>query len=99
MAAANVQARPTVQEEFTIAGDTTVYTGTFSDPQLVPVMTRQGYQDHLVTYLLAEASLFGAAPVSRVNLVRTQTGRTMFVHMVDAMEVVVYRFMLTDREL
>ena len=99
MAAANVQARPTIQEAFTIEGDATVYYGTFGDPQLIPVMTRQGYQDHLVTELIAQAIQFASAPLSRVNLVRTQTGRTFFVHMVDATEVVVYKFVLTDRSL
>ncbi len=99
LAAANVQSRATVMEEFTIAGVNGTFLGTFGDPQMVPIMTRSGYQDHLVTLLKAEAVQFSAAPTSRVNLVRTQTGRTFFVHMVDATQVVVYNFMLTDREL
>ncbi len=106
LAAANAQARPIVQEAFRFVTDIsgTIYYGTFGDPLIMPVMTRQGYQDHLVTPLKAEANQWTAqmppiSPSARVELVRIETGRTFFVQIVDYTEVVVYTFILTDREL
>lgn len=99
---ANQQARPIIQEEFTIVGDLsgTIYFGTFGDPVIMPVMTRQGYQDHLVTPLKAEKSQWPITPPGeRISIIRTQTGRTLFVQVVDFTEAVVYTFILTDRSL
>lgn len=102
MAGANVQTRAVIQEAFTITGDLTVRTGTFGDPVLMPIMTRQGYQDLLVIPLTVESVLFatlGAAEAAARNtIVRTTTGRTMFCQMVDYTAVVVYKFLLTDRQ-
>ncbi len=105
MADANAQARPIIQEAFTIAGLTGTFYGTFGDPELMPVMTRQGYQDHIVTPLKVESTEFAAlsAPqiqaLARGSLVRTQMNRTFFIQMVDYTGVVVWTFILTDREI
>lgn len=106
MAAANVQTRAVIQEALTFAEDPGgQYTGTFGDPQIMNVMTRNGYQDHLVTPLKVEKVLFAGwtAPeldaLARTTLVRTQTGRTFFINAVDYTEAVVFTFILTDRQL
>lgn len=105
MADANAQARPIVQEEFTITGLTGTFYGTFGDPEVIPVMTRQGYQDHIVTPLKAETVQFAALTdpqiqaLARGSLARTQTGRTFFIQTVDYTAVVVWTFILTDREI
>lgn len=110
MAAGNVQTRAVIMEEFHFLDangnvEPKAYVGTFGDPQIMPVMTRQGYQDHLVTPLKSESVLFaGLTPdqlnaLARRSLIRTQTGRTMFIQVVDYTAVVVYTFILTDREL
>lgn len=108
MADANAQARPIIQEEFAIvvpAGVSGTFFGTFGDPEVIPVMTRQGYQDHLVTPLKAETSQFATLTpeqvqaLARGSLVRTQTGRTFFIQTVDYTAVVVWTFILTDREI
>lgn len=105
MAAGNVQTRSVIQEAFTITGEgppLVSRTGTFGDPVLMPVMTRNGYQDLLVVPLTVEAVLFAnialAEAAARNTIVRTQTGRTMFCQMVDYTAVVVYKFLLTDRQ-
>jgi hypothetical protein len=106
LAAANVQTRSVLQEALTLAADPGVtYTGTFGDPQIMPVMTRQGYQDHLVTPLKIERAQFSTwtaeelDALARTNLVRTQTGRTFWINVVDYTEAVVFTFILTDRQL
>jgi hypothetical protein len=104
---ANTQARDIVQEAFTLVGESPAVTryGTFGDPEIMPVMTRQGYQDHLVTPLKVEASQFSGYTaeqldaLARRSIVRTQTGRTMFIQVADYTAVVVYTFILTDRDL
>lgn len=105
MADANVQARDIIQEAFTITGLAGTFYGTFGDPELMPVMTRQGYQDHLVTVLKVQTTEFAALTspqiqaLARGSLVRTQTSRTFFIQMADYTAVVVWTFVLTDREL
>lgn len=108
MAEANAQARTIIQEAFTVtvpAGIATTFFGTFGDPEIMPVMTRQGYQDHLVTVLKVEATEFAALTspqiqaLARGSVVRTATGRTFFIQTVDYTGVVVWTFILTDREL
>lgn len=105
MAEANAQARTIVQEAFTITGLSGTFYGTFGDPEIMPVMTRQGYQDHLVTPLKVEATEFAALTspqiqaLARGTLVRTQTNRTFFIQVADYTGVVVWTFILTDREL
>lgn len=104
---ANVQAKDIIQEAFTLVAESPAVTryGTFGDPEIMPVMTRQGYQDQLVTPLKVEASYFSSftAPqldaLARRSIVRTATGRTMFIQVVDYTAVVVYTFILTDRDL
>ena len=73
MAAANAQARSIIQEAFTIAGDSTIYYGTFGDPVMQPIMTPNGYQDHLVIPLKAEKAQFSGTLPVRFELTRTQT--------------------------
>lgn len=106
VAASNVQTRTVIQEALTLAADPTgEYTGTFGDPQIMPVMTRTGYEDHLVTPLKVERVMFdGWTPeefdaLARTTLVRTQTGRTLFINTVNYTEAVVFTFILTDRQL
>jgi hypothetical protein len=102
---ANDQTQAVIQEAFTRVGEAPAVTryGTFGDPQIMPVSTRQGYQDYLVTPLKVRASQFAnpaaAEAFARKEIIRTATGRTFFVQVVDFTEVVVYTFMLTDREL
>lgn len=97
MAAANAQLRDVIQEAAEING--MVVYGTFSDQQLIPVMTRHGYEDHLVTEFKAEANQFPSPPIAKGSLLRPQTSQNFFVQMVDAKNPVVYTFILTDREL
>ncbi len=113
LADSNVQTRPTIQEDFQFLDTVTklpagtVFTGTFGDPQIIPVMTRQGYQDHLVTPLKVETAQFTAAgwtadqlnAIARRSIQRTATGRTIFIQVADYTGVVVFTFLLTDREL
>lgn len=105
MERANTQSRDVVQEAFTVASDTPPVSryGTFSDPEMVPVMLRQGYQDFLAVVLTVQASQFASAAVAeacvRKILTRTSTSRTFFVQYVDFTAVVVYKFILTDRDL
>ena len=99
-------ATPLLTEAFTFVDDTSgpggqpvVYQGTFGDPILMPVQTRQGYQDYLVTPLKARAAQWTTAPSAENHkkLVRTATGRTFYVQSVDYTAVVVYTFICTDR--
>jgi hypothetical protein len=106
LARANVQVRDVIQEAVTLALDPEEeYTGTFGDPVVIPVMTRTGYEDHLITPLKIERVQFSAwtaeelNTIARTTLVRDQTGRTFFIQAVDYTEAVVYTFILTDREL
>lgn len=107
MAEANTQTRTVVQEAFTIVGESPAVTryGTFGDPEIMPVMTRNGYEDHLIVPLKVEVTEFSAYTAEQLNalarrsLVRTSTGRTMFIQVVDYTAVVVFTFILTDREL
>lgn len=106
LANANVQTRTVLQEALTFTADPGgEYTGTFGDPQIMPIMTRQGYEDHLVTPLKVERVLFAdwtsdeLNALARTTLVRTQTGRTFFIQVVDYTEAVVFTFILTDREI
>lgn len=106
LAGANVQTRTVIQEALVLSEDPSgTYAGTFGDPQIMNVMTRQGYQDHLVTPLKVERVMFAdwtpqeIDALARKTLVRTQTGRTFFINIVDYTEAVVFTFILTDREL
>lgn len=101
-------ATPILTEAFTFVGDTSgpggaavVYYGTFGDPVIMPVQTRQGWQDYLVTPLKARVAQWSVPPEDRnhTNLVRTATGRTFYVQMIDYTAVVVYTFILVDRAL
>lgn len=112
LATANAQVRlaGVLMEEFHFIAadgstDPTAYYGTFGDPQIMPVMTRSGYQDHLVTPLKVETTLFATwtgdqlNALARRSLIRTQTGRTFYIQTVDYTGVVVFTFICTDREL
>ncbi len=91
------QTRGTLQEAAEI-NSATIY-GTFSDQQLVPVMTRMGYEDHLVTTFKASADQFPTAPTPRQKLIRPQTNQSFFIQAIDTKNPVVLTFILTDREL
>lgn len=99
------QVRDVIQETFTVTGETpaAIRYGTFGDPQVVPLMTRQGYQDTVVIPLKSATTYFASAAAAsafaRGTLVRTSTGRSYFIQAVDYTEVDVYTFLLTDREL
>ncbi len=107
MADARAQVRPIIDEEFTVVGQApaVVYFGAFGTPQLMPVMTDVGYQDHLitpVTALLTQPN--GAFPdlstfAHTKTLTRTQTGRPFFVQMVDFTDPWKVTFLCTDRSL
>jgi len=106
MADAMAQARAITAEEFTIVGQSppVVYFGTFGNPQVIPVMVDNGYQDHLVTPVKAElAQPNGAFPtlstLAHGSLVRTQTGRTFFIQVIDYTDPVAVTFLCTDRTL
>ena len=102
LASCNAQVRAIVQEAFTITGgDGTVYYGTFSDPQVMPIMNRQGYQDYLAVTMTAEASQFTGNPFAskKTTLTRTATGQVYLVNVVDYKGIVVCHFILTDRDL
>lgn len=99
MADCNTQARDIVQELVELNG-AQVY-GTFGDPQLMPVMTGTGYQDHLVTPFKVSADQFGGGspPAARQSLTRASNQRSYFIQIVDYTNPVVFTFLLTDREL
>lgn len=99
MTEANVQARTIVAEDFTIVGESpsTTRLGTFGNPTLLPIMTRTGYQDHLVTQMTVERALFATAPEAKGEVYRTATGATYFVQAIDDKHPVIYTFVLTDR--
>lgn len=75
------------------------YQGIFGDAVMMPVMTKTGYQDYLVTPVKVSRAQFSAAPAAHQSLVRTSTGRTMFVQIVDPSNPVVYTLVCTDRDL
>lgn len=101
LAAAQLQARPINREAFYFVGAPgAVFYMTFGDPELVPVMTRVGYQDHLVRVCKADADQWPVTkPAPKSSLVRSQTGTTYFVQAVDTTDPVVFTFLLTDRDL
>lgn len=107
MADAMAQARAIVAEEFTIVGQTPaqiVYFGAFGTPQIMPVMVDYGYQDHLIIPVRAElAQPNGAFPtlssLAHGSLVRTATGRTLFIQTIDYTDPVAVTFLCTDRTL
>ena len=72
--------------------------GTFGDAQPMPIMTSNGYQDHIVMPFKAEASQFATAPEAHQYLERPLTSRRYFIQMVDYTNPVVYTFILVDRE-
>lgn len=97
MVTGNQQSKDAVMEEVSIGGE--IIYGTFGDPQLMSVMTMNGYQDHLVTPFKALGAQFADHPAARQTLIRTQTNREFFIQIVDFTNPVVYTFILTDREL
>jgi hypothetical protein len=93
----NRQTRAINQEAVTINGSK--YFGTFGDPQLMPVMTRNGSEDHIVQPFISSADQYASKPLSHQNLTRQKTNVVYFVQMVDAKDPVAYTFILVDREL
>lgn len=106
LADARAQVRTVVDEEFTIDGlsPVVVFFGAFGAPQLIPIMTDVGYQDHLVIPLTAPVTqVNGAFPafdtLARRKITRTATGRSLFVRAVDYTDPVKLTFLLTDRSI
>ncbi len=101
MTVATAQARPIIQEDFTITGTTGNFFGTFGDPIMMPVMTRNGYEDRLVTELKADATQAGlaAALVGRAKITRTQTSAIYLVNIADTKNPVVFTASLVDRDI
>lgn len=99
MADCNAQTLDILAEEVELNGATV--RGTFGDPQLMPIMTRTGYADHLITPFKVSAAQFanGSPPQARQSLTRASNGRSYFVQIVDYTNPVVFTFLLTDREL
>lgn len=97
LATANTQSRQVNQEAVEIDGK--ILFGTFGDPIPMPIMTRQGYKDHLVLPLKVSRDQFAADPVARSSVKRPAMEKTYFVQLVDTTNPVVYTFILVDREL
>lgn len=100
IAEATEQSRPVNKRAFTIVGESPAVSrvGAFGQQSIVPVMTRQGYQDHQVLFARVEASLFSTPPQPHIELVLTDSGKTLFVQAIDNSDPVLYTFMLTERE-
>lgn len=100
MAEANVQTRSVIKEDFTVVGESPVVTrvGTFGGSTIMPVMTRNGYEDHEVSLMTCEKVLFATPPEPRIEITRTQTGQVFFVQGVDNKDPVLFTFILTERE-
>lgn len=88
-------------EEFTVVGEDpqVVRMGTFGNSAIISIMTRQGYQDHEVSFMTSEAVLWATPPAARIEIIRTQTAQKFFVYAVENKDPVVYSFTLTEREL
>lgn len=103
MAAGAVQSRPAIREPFAIVGEVSPplvpRVGVFGNVSVIPIMTRQGYQDHEVMFMRAEKVLFATKPEPRIEITRTETGQTLFVQAVENKDPVIYVFTLTEREL
>jgi hypothetical protein len=97
LAAGNAQAIGVNTEPVVINGST--LQGTFGDPEMMPLMSRTGYEDHLVIPLKVSAVQFASDPPAKVTITRPgPPKREYFVQMVDHTNPVVYTFILTDRE-
>lgn len=94
---ANTQSRQVNQEAVEIDGK--ILFGTFGDPVPMPIMTRQGYKDHLVLPLKVSRDQFAADPVARCTVKRPATDKTYISQIIDMTNPVVYSFVLVDREL
>lgn len=97
MASGNVQTDSIVMEDIEMGGE--IKRGTFGDAIMMPVMTQNGYEDHLVTPVKIARVLFKAIPESHQSLRRISTDRTMFIQIIDISNPVVYTLMVTDRRL
>ena len=97
MAECNRQTRGIIQEEVVLNGSKVF--GTFGDPQLLPDMVREGYQDQVVIPFLSSKDQYASPPESRGKLTRLVNNQEYFIRMVDSKDPVVYTFILVDREL
>src|SRR5688500_2627809 len=97
MAACNRQTRAINQEEVVINGSK--HRGSFGDPQMMPVMTRNGYEEQMVPPFVSSADHYASPPLSRQKLTRTKNNVEYFIQMVDARDPVLFTFILVDREL
>lgn len=102
MAEGNRQLRTIIKSDFTHVGESPAVTrqGTFGNANVIPVMTRQGWEDHLVVFMEVERSLYtGAEPEAKTEINRTDTNTTYFVQAIDKSSPVLFIFTLTEREL
>jgi hypothetical protein len=101
MTEANAQMRLLIKSGFTHVGESPSVSrlGTFGNAQVIPVMTRQGYEDHAVVFMEVERSLYATPPQAKGEIRRTKTGTRYFVQAIDKSSPVIYIFTLTERAL
>lgn len=101
MTEGNRQLRTIIKADFTHVGESPAVTrqGTFGNANVIPVMTRQGWEDHLVVFMEVERSLYATAPESKTEINRTDTNITYFIQAIDKSSPVLFIFTLTEREL
>lgn len=101
MAEGNRQLRTIIKSDFTHVGESPVVSraGTFGNATVIPVLTRQGYEDHAVVFMEVERSLYATEPQAKGEIVKTGTGTTYFVQAIDKSSPVIYIFTLTERSL
>jgi hypothetical protein len=101
MAESNFQLRTIIKSDFTHVGESPEVSrlGTFGNAQVIPVMTRQGYEDHAVVFMEVERSLYATPPQAKGEILREETGVRYFVQAIDKSSPVLYIFTLTEREL
>jgi hypothetical protein len=101
MAEGNLQLRTVIKSDFTHVGESPAVTrqGTFGNASVIPIFTRQGYEDHAVVFMEVERSLYATEPQSLGEIVRTDVNKTFFVRAIDKSSPVIFIFTLTEREL
>ncbi len=97
MAECNRQTRTVNQEAVIINGSK--FFGTFGDPQMIPEMIRQGYNDQIIYGFVAPRAQFASEPVAHQKLLRVVNNQEYFIQMVDFKDPVAFTFILVDREL
>jgi hypothetical protein len=101
MTEGNVQLRTVIKSDFTHVGENPVAIrqGTFGNATVIPVFTRQGYEDHAVVFMEVERSLYAVEPQSKGEITRLDVNKVFFVQAIDKSSPVIFIFTLTEREL